>query len=280
MCLSFIRTLPQVLCPKQALTVFAGFLANCRVSWIKNGLIAWFISKFSVDMTMAQEENPKAYPCFNDFFIRHLKPQYRPITEADIASPVDGVISQLGLIQQGQLVQAKGHTYTADELLACTPALSQLFDGGQFATFYLSPKDYHRIHMPCEGTLREMIYVPGTLFSVQPKTASSIPKLFARNERLVIFFDTPFGLMAMVLVGAVVVGAMNTVWHGDVFRTKTKSFYNYVSLDQAIVLEKGEEMGHFKLGSTVILLFAKGSPVHWQSNLKAGDVVSYGQEIA
>lgn len=279
MCFDFIRTIPQRLLPKQALTIFAGFLANCRISWIKNGLIAWFISRFAVDMTIAAEENPKAYPCFNDFFIRYLKAEHRPIAETDIISPVDGIISQLGLIQQGQLVQAKGHKYAVDELLACSPAVSQLFDGGQFATFYLSPKDYHRIHMPCEGTLREMTYVPGKLFSVQPRTANTIPKLFARNERLVIFFDTQFGLMAMVLVGAVVVGAMNTVWHGDVFRTKTKSFYNYASLDQNIVLEKGEEMGHFKLGSTVILLFTKESSVHWRSSLQAGHVVSYGQAI-
>ncbi|OGV42146.1 MAG: phosphatidylserine decarboxylase [Legionellales bacterium RIFCSPHIGHO2_12_FULL_42_9] len=280
MCFDFIRTLPQWLLPKQALTVFAGFLADCRIASIKNFLIGWFISRYSVDMTIAVVEDPKAYPCFNDFFIRHLKSASRPIALADIISPVDGVISQLGLITQGQLLQAKGHEYAVDELLACAPALSQLFDGGQFATFYLSPKDYHRIHMPCEGTLREMIYIPGQLFSVQPRTASTIPKLFVRNERLVIFFDTKYGLMAMVLVGAVVVGAMSTVWHGDVFRTKIKSFYNYTSLDQTIVLAKGEEMGHFKLGSTVILLFAKESPIHWQSKLQAGHVVCYGQAIA
>ena len=279
MSFDFIRTLPQRLLPKQALTVFSGFLAECRTPWIKNGLISWFISRYSVDMTIAVEDDPKAYSCFNDFFIRHLKSAYRPIALANIISPVDGVISQLGLIQQGQLLQAKGREYAVDELLACAPSLSALFDGGQFATFYLSPKDYHRIHMPCEGTLREMIYVPGQLFSVQPRTASTIPKLFARNERLVIFFDTKFGLMAMVLVGAIVVGAMNTVWHGEVFRTKTKSFYNYASLDQTIALEKGEEMGHFKLGSTVILLFAKECAIHWQSKLQAGYAVCYGQAI-
>ena len=277
---NFIKALPQVLLPKKALTVFAGLLANCRISWIKNFLISDFIKRYSVDMTLAQEENPKTYACFNDFFIRHLKPAHRPIAAADIVSPVDGVLSQFGLIKAGQLMQAKGHEYAVNELLACTPSLSQLFDGGQFATFYLSPKDYHRIHMPCEASLREMIYVPGKLFSVQPKTTSTIPKLFARNERLVIFFDTKFGLMAMVLVGAVVVGTMNTVWHGDVFRTNTKSSYNYASLDQAIVLEKGEEMGHFKLGSTVIVLFAKGSPVHWQSDLHTGRTLVYGQAIA
>jgi phosphatidylserine decarboxylase len=274
-----IKTLPQFLLPKRALTVFAGLLANCNVSWLKNGLITWFISRFAVDMTLAQEENPTAYACFNDFFIRYLKLEHRPIAKASLVSPVDGVLSQFGLIQQGQLVQAKGHEYGVDELLACTPALSQSFDGGQFATFYLSPKDYHRIHMPCEGTLREMIYVPGQLFSVQPRTARTIPKLFARNERLVVFFDTQFGLMAMVLVGAVVVGAINTVWHGDVFRTTTPFFYNYASLEQAIVLEKGEEMGHFKLGSTVILLFAKDFPVHWQTDLNLGDRVIYGQAM-
>ena len=280
MCLNFIQTLPQRLLPKQALTAFAGFMANCTIPWIKNFLISDFIARYKVDMTLAQEENPKAYSCFNDFFIRHLKPEHRPIAGSALVSPVDGVISQMGAIQHGQFLQAKGHQYAVDDLLACPADIAQLFYEGQFATFYLSPKDYHRIHMPIEGKLRDMIYMPGELFSVQPKTAMTIPKLFARNERLVIFFDTPVGLMAMVLVGAVIVGAMNTVWHGDVFRTKTKSLYNYVNLEEAITLEKGEEMGHFKLGSTVILLFAKGSQVHWRPELKVDTAVSYGQAIS
>ena len=277
--IDFLKALPQCLFPKYALTVFAGFLANCRISWLKNYLIDSFISRYSVDMTIAQEENPMMYGSFNEFFIRHLKPECRPIASADIVSPVDGVISQLGVIQDQNLVQAKGREYAVDDLLACTPAVSCLFNEGQFATFYLSPKDYHRIHMPCEGTLRHMIYVPGQLFSVQPSTVSTIPRLFARNERLVVFFDTRFGLMAMVLVGAVVVGAIHTVWHGDVSRIKTKLVYNYANLGQTIVLRQGEEMGHFKLGSTVILLFAKGSPVRWHANLKVNQLVSFGQAI-
>ena len=275
----FIRTLPQRLLPKQALTIFAGFLANCTIHWIKNFLITDFITRFSVDMRLAKEEDPRAYASFNDFFIRHLKAQYRPIAPGSVVSPVDGVISQLGRLHHGQFVQAKGHAYAVDELLMCPPDIAQLFYEGQFATFYLSPKDYHRIHMPLEGTLRDMLYVPGELFSVQPKTAMTIPKLFARNERLVIFFDTQYGLMAMVMVGAVIVGAMNTVWHGDVFRSKTKAFYNYASLEERITLLKGEEMGHFKLGSTVILLFAKDASMLWNSSLTAGQSVIFGQSL-
>ena len=280
MSVDFVRTLPQFMLPKWALTVFAGFLARCQIGWIKNFLIRDFIKRYGVNMALAQEENPTAYACFNDFFIRRLKSIHRPIATSDFVSPVDGVISQLGPIEAGQFIQAKGRSYLVDELLACDPTLAQLFYQGQFATFYLSPKDYHRIHMPISGTLREMIYVPGTLFSVQPMTARTIPKLFARNERLVVFFDTEAGLMAMVLVGAVIVGAISTIWHGDLKRSPHPVTFHYDDISKMITLQKGDEMGHFKLGSTVILLFAEGCRVHWQSDLHAGHSVSYGEAIA
>lgn len=276
----FIRTLPQYLMPQRAMNGLAGLLANCEIPVVKDFLIADFIKRYGVDMTLAVQEDPKIYHCFNDFFIRQLKPACRPIASSTIVSPVDGVVSQLGAIEEGCFIQAKGQEYSVDELLACPSSLSQCFHEGQFATFYLSPKDYHRIHMPIEGTLREMVYVPGELFSVQPLTARTIPRLFARNERLVVFFETKLGLMAMVLVGAVIVGSINTVWHGEIFRSKAKAHYNYQDLEETIGLLKGEEMGHFKLGSTVILLFAKGNKIQWQPQLQVGHAVTFGQAIA
>lgn len=278
--IDFIKTLPQYLLPKRALTLFAGLMANCRVKWIKNFLISDFIARYGVNMQLAQEENPKAYACFNDFFIRQLKSKHRPIASVDIISPVDGVVSQFGSIQQGQFIQAKGRSYGVEELLACDAGLAKLFYAGQFATFYLSPKDYHRIHMPLQGDVREMVHVPGKLFSVQPMTARAIPKLFAQNERLVVFFDTDVGLMAMVLVGAVVVGSIATTWHGDLYRSHVTMTYQYDDLTQTITLQKGDEMGHFKLGSTVILLFAEGKRIHWQSDLRLGQSISFGEGIA
>ena len=194
---------------------------------------------------------------------------------------MDGFISEIGDITAGKLLQAKGRYYSVSELLACKPELSAQFDSGCFATLYLSPKDYHRVHMPIDATLKEMIYVPGTLFSVQPKTARVIPRLFARNERLVVFFDTHAGLMAMVLVGATVVGAIGTSWHGDIRRSRKAKHFDYSS-DQSIdtVLQKAVEMGYFKLGSTVVLLFAEGSHIQWKNDLHAGDKIRFGEALA
>lgn len=268
------KAMIQYSLPKKALTSLAGLLANIKIPAIKNRLIRYFIQKYDINLQEALEENPAHYPTFNDFFIRHLKPECRPIANADIVSPVDGYISQLGRIHEGTLLQAKGQSYFAHELLACKKEQSALFDKGLFATLYLSPQDYHRIHMPLNATLSSMIYVPGKLFSVQPATARMIPKLFAENERLVVFFETTVGLMAMVLVGATIVGAIGTTWHGDLARRRERRHFNY---SDSMALLKGQEMGYFKLGSTVILLFANGEQVSWHEALNPGDKIQFGQ---
>lgn len=273
----YLKTIPQYLVPKHGITHFLGLLAAVKNTRIKNHLIRSFVKKYNIAMHEAHEENPLNYPCFNDFFIRQLKPEQRPIAHADIVSPVDGIISELGEIKEGQILQAKGRYYTVNEFLACEEQLSDQFIAGRFATLYLSPKDYHRVHMPIKATLLNMIYIPGKLFSVQPATARVVPKLFARNERLVAFYDTEAGLMAMVLVGATIVGAIGTSWQGDLKRSKKHQYFNY-SADQK-VFNKGEEMGYFKLGSTVVLLFANGQQVSWLDELKAGDSIKFGQAL-
>lgn len=273
------KTMIHYLLPKQRLTILAGLLAEVKITWIKNYLIKQFIKRFSVNMSEALEENPEKYPNFNEFFIRRLKPACRPLAEADIISPVDGAVSEIGKIEKGQLLQAKGRYYTVSELLGTE---APEFDQGSFATLYLSPKDYHRIHMPIDATLSSMTHLPGALFSVQPATTQSIPKLFARNERLVIFFNTRYGKMAMVLVGATIVGAIGTTWHGELKRSlMSKSFqYDHPEVMIKTFYEKAEEMGYFKLGSTVILLFEECMPIQWENSLKAGVTVKMGQSLA
>lgn len=275
-----VKNFFHYLLPKKALTSFAGLLANCKIKRIKNHLIRNFINDYQVNMNEAIESEIEAYTCFNDFFIRRLKPGSRVISQAQVISPVDGFISELGTISAGKLLQAKGLYYSVRELLTEQSPLGAQFDSGCFATLYLSPKDYHRVHMPMDATLKEMIYVPGTLFSVQPRTARAIPRLFARNERLVVFFDTCFGLMAMVLVGATVVGAIGTAWHGDLKRMRHTKRFDYAS-NQAVntVFQKAAEMGYFKLGSTVILLFANGSQGGWKHDLQAGDAIRFGDAL-
>ncbi|WP_028389398.1 archaetidylserine decarboxylase [Legionella fairfieldensis] len=274
----YLKTFPQFIIPKQAVTTIAGLLANVQAPAVKNRLIHYFIQKYGVDMSEAQDENPVNYACFNDFFIRHLKPQCRPLAQADVVSPVDGVISELGTIEKGQILQAKGRYYTVDELLAGS-VLTRKFINGCFATLYLSPKDYHRIHMPIDAKLKELIYVPGKLFSVQPATARVIPQLFARNERLVAFFNTKAGLMAMVLVGATIVGAIGTRWHGDIKRCRNQYHLDLTALTQEEKsVRQGEEMGYFKLGSTVVLLFADKS-IQWLDDLTRNSSICYGQAL-
>lgn len=272
-----LKVLPHYMLPKRALTRLAGLLANVRSPLIKNALIRQFIWQYKVNMAEAKEENFAKYSSFNDFFIRYLKPQSRTLAKADIVSPVDGFISEFGGIEQGQILQAKKHYYTVTDLLVCDQAMSEQFNGGCFATFYLSPKDYHRVHMPLDAHLKEMIYVPGKLFSVKPTTVRGIPRLFARNQRLIAFFDTQAGLMAMVLVGATIVGAISCRWQGELKRSRKKQFFSYKN---SPFIHKGEEMGYFKLGSTVVLLFANGSRVHWQDHLKKGAAIRYGQALA
>lgn len=279
MSLDLLKTFPQYIIPKQGLTAFAGYMADVKEPKVKNYLIQRFINKYQVNMSEALIEDPKAYACFNDFFIRHLKPESRPLATADLISPVDGCVSELGAIHQGQLIQAKGRDYSVAELLACSDEQAQPFINGQFATLYLSPKDYHRVHMPMDAELLSMTYVPGALFSVQPTTARVVPKLFARNERLVISFATKAGPMMMVMVGATIVGAIGTRWHGDVKRSRQNKFFDYRQTTINKALRQGDEMGYFKLGSTVILLFANGEQVHWQEQLSAGSAIRFGEAL-
>lgn len=270
------KALMQYILPKHALTTLAGCLANVKTPAIKNYLIHYFIAKYDINMHEAAEENPENYADFNAFFIRHLKPECRPIKTAGIISPVDGYISEIGCLNAGRLVQAKGRDYSIHELLACKKELSSQFNTGLFATLYLSPQDYHRVHMPLDATLKDMIYVPGKLFSVQPATTRMIPKLFARNERLVVFFETSVGLMAMILVGATIVGAIGTSWHGDIIRNRSSQQFDY---PEHPLLKQGAEMGYFKLGSTVILLFANKQRVQWQQSLHSGDKIRLGDML-
>ncbi|MFT4059343.1 MAG: archaetidylserine decarboxylase [Legionella sp.] len=279
MSLDLLKTIPQYLIPKHGLTILAGCLAEVKQPAIKNFVIHSFIKKFQVNMSEALVEEPTAYACFNDFFIRHLKPESRPIAQADLISPVDGCVSEIGKIRDGQLMQAKGRHYSVIELLACSEETASQYVNGQFATLYLSPKDYHRVHMPIDAKFLSMTYVPGALFSVQPTTARVVPKLFARNERLVISFATAVGPMIMVMVGATIVGAIGTTWHGDVTRSKQKTLFDY---SQSVInnsLAQGDEMGYFKLGSTVILLFANGEQVRWRAHLKAGSTIRFGEAL-
>jgi phosphatidylserine decarboxylase len=279
MSLDLLKTFPQYIIPKHGLTALAGCLAEVKEPRVKNYIIQRFIKKFQVNMSEALIEDPTAYACFNEFFIRHLKPECRPLAQADLISPVDGCVSELGAIQEGQLIQAKGRYYSVAELLACSDENASEFVNGQFATLYLSPKDYHRVHMPVDAELLSMTYVPGALFSVQPTTARVVPKLFARNERLVISFSTQVGPMVMVMVGATIVGAIGTRWHGDIKRSKQNTHFDYSKIEMNKSMAQGDEMGYFKLGSTVVLLFANGEKVHWNKNLKAGSAVRFGEAL-
>lgn len=266
----------QYLAPQHALTALAGWLGESQTPWLKNCLIDYFINRFHPNMMDAVIEDPHLYPSFNSFFIRQLKPQRRPIVEApnEIASPVDGTISQIGTVHQGTLVQAKGFEFTIKNLLGGSEKRAQLFENGSFATFYLAPKDYHRVHMPIAGRLKESVYIPGDLFSVNQQTSQGVPNLFARNERLVSLFDTEKGPMAVVLVGAMLVGSIHTVWHA---RNKANKIITE-SFGGSLALARGQELGHFQMGSTVIVLFGKDA-VRWNEDLKENSTVKWGQSI-
>ena len=248
----------QAYLPKHALTRFAGLVANARMGGVTTRIIQRFIRRYGVDMSEAQQPDPAAYPTFNEFFTRALRPEVRPLAKARLLCPVDGSVSQFGPIDGDRIIQAKGHDYSIAALLGETGPLVRHFTGGHFATLYLSPRDYHRIHMPCDGKLVSMRFVPGDLYSVNPATAAAVPGLFARNERLVCIFegaDGPASRFALVLVGATIVGSMATVWHGLVAR-RGQCNWHYDSRN--IELKQGEEMGRFLLGSTVVLLFPPG----------------------
>jgi phosphatidylserine decarboxylase len=251
------QVLLQYLLPKQAITEFGSIVANGRWGGITTRIIAWFVKKYGVNMDEAVNPDIASYACFNDFFTRPLKPGARPLAQADLVCPVDGAISQFGRIERDQIFQAKGHTFSTTALVGGDAALGALFNDGHFANIYLSPKDYHRIHMPCAGRLTRMIYVPGDLFSVNPVTAQGVPGLFARNERVVCVFDSARGPFVLVLVGATIVGSMATPWHG-VVNPPRGPVREWRYDGQAIDLKQGEEMGRFLLGSTVVMLFPKG----------------------
>jgi phosphatidylserine decarboxylase len=250
-----LAVLPQYLLPKQALTVLAGKLAGMQGGALTTRVIRWFVGRYGVNMSEAANPDITAYPSFNDFFTRSLKPGARPLAPAALVCPVDGAISQFGGIKGEQIFQAKGHTYSTTALVGGDAALARQFENGHFATIYLSPKDYHRIHMPCAGKLLRMIHVPGELFSVNPTTARGVPGLFARNERVVCVFESAQGVFVLVLVGATIVGSMATVWHGVVNPPRPGVVRDWRYEDQDIRLDQGDEMGRFLLGSTVVLLF-------------------------
>lgn len=267
----------QYVLPQHGLSRLVLAATRMRVRWFKNALIGGFLKLFSVDMSLAPETDPYAYGSFNEFFTRALRPGARPI-DADphvIASPVDGSVSECGVIDEDRLVQAKGRHYSLGELLAAQPWGGQ-FQGGSFATIYLAPFNYHRIHMPVPGTLRDTVYVPGRLFSVNSVTAHYVPRLFARNERVLTLFDTPFGRLALVMVGALNVGSMATVWAGDVAPARRRAVTRIPC--PAVSLEKGAELGRFNMGSTVIMLF-EPNRTSWHPLLRAGSIVQLGQPI-
>ncbi len=262
----------QYALPKQALTALAGKLAHIEGGGVTRAVIRWFIKRYGVNMTEAAQPDPAAYPSFNAFFTRPLRDDVRPLAYADFVCPVDGAISQLGAIQADRIFQAKGHDYTATALLGGDAELAAHFVDGSFATIYLSPRDYHRIHMPCSGRLTRMIHVPGELFSVNPLTARGVPGLFARNERVVCVFESDFGPFVQVLVGATIVGSMATVWHGTVNPPRTGKLREWRYGDDDVVLAKGAEMGRFLLGSTVVLLFPRDTIAFDASWAPAGTV--------
>ena len=268
----------QHIVPQHLLSRSVGYLAASENTFVKNTFIKNFAAKYQINMAEALEENPLAYKSFNDFFTRALKPNARPIASDSkaIISPADGAISQIGAITADKIFQAKGHDYSVTTLLGGNEQRAAAFVGGQFATVYLSPKDYHRVHMPFMGKLTQMIYVPGDLFSVNTTTAENVPNLFARNERVVCLFDTEVGQMAVVLVGAMIVAGIATAWAGNLApQGKNIVVTNY---DGSITLKKGDELGRFYLGSTAIVLFG-ANVMQWRDGLSATNPVRMGEAM-
>lgn len=256
-----------------------GFLANLQAGAMTTAVIRWFIKRYQVNMSEALNPDPAAYPSFNAFFTRALQPNARPLAPARWICPVDGAVSQLGSIQGDQIFQAKGHHYSTQALVGGDAQLAAQFQNGHFATVYLSPRDYHRIHMPCAGKLLRMIHVPGDLFSVNPTTARGVPGLFARNERVVCVFEGPYGPFAMVLVGATIVGSMATTWHGIVNPPRPGKVREWSYADQDIHLEQGAEMGRFLLGSTIVLL-TPASDLQFSEHWQPATAVRLGESMA
>lgn len=278
--LNHIKAMIQYLLPKQLLTMLFGWLANKQLGIVTTWMIKGFIKLYRINMTDAKYQTAEAFKTFNDFFARELNDDARPIDESDnsIVMPADGVISQFGTIQDNVMLQAKGHIYTLESLVACHPDMIKFFKNGSYITTYLAPSNYHRFHMPCNATLKEMIYVPGALFSVNKATTENIPNIFARNERVICLFETEFGPMAQILVGATIVGSIETKWHGLVTPPRDGIMKRWTYLND-VQLVKGEDMGCFKLGSTVITLFASNS-IEFITQLKEGTVACVGQKMA
>lgn len=274
-----LAVLPQYLLPKQALTTLAGKFASARLGGLTTSVIRWFVGRYNVNMAEAANPDIASYTSFNDFFTRALKPGARPLAQADLICPVDGAISQFGPIAKDQVFQAKGHTYSTTALVGGDAAAAARFDNGHFATLYLSPRDYHRIHMPCAGELTRMVHVPGDLFSVNPTTARGVPGLFARNERVVCFFESAQGPFVLVLVGATIVGSMATVWHGQVNPPRTGVLRQWDYAKGQVSLQKGEEMGRFLLGSTVVMLFPQG-PLQFNPQWSPTRPIQLGEAMA
>ena len=276
-----LKIIGQYLLPKHLVTLLAGKLANAKMGKFTTFLITKFIKQFKIDMSEAKYSEAADFETFNDFFTRELKAGLRPIIEGDnnLATPVDGCVSQQGDIKAGRIFQAKGHDFSLRELLGGRDDVAAPFDDGIFSTVYLAPKDYHRIHMPITGKLEQMIFIPGDLFSVNPLTAQNVPNLFARNERAVAIFSTAIGPMAMVLVGATIVGSIETVWEGTLTPQKNKEIQYWDYQGQEIILQKGAEMGRFKLGSTIVALFPKDS-IEFSDALAPSSVTRLGELFA
>ena len=280
-----LAVLAQYLLPKQALTALAGKLAAARAGGLTTAVIRWFVGRYGVNMAEAANPDIAAYPSFTEFFTRPLQASARPLAQADFICPVDGAISQFGTIDRDQIFQAKGHGYSTTALVGGDAVLASEFENGLFATLYLSPKDYHRIHMPCAGRLTRMIHVPGDLFSVNPVTARGVPGLFARNERVVCVFEGEAGPFVMVLVGATIVGSMATVWHGTVNPPRPGHLREWRYEDQDLRYRQGDEMGRFLLGSTVVMLFPRDAlkfNAEWapQRSIRMGEMMGVGPASA
>lgn len=268
----------QNLVPQHALSRFAGSIASSETPWLRDMLIRRFVAAYGVDLSQAARGIGE-FDSFNDFFTRELKPGARPLADATqhILSPADGAVSQLGPISGGRIIQAKGRDYSVAEILGCGPEEAARFEGGSFITIYLSPKDYHRVHMPAQGTLAQTTYIPGDLYSVNTATAAGVDRLFARNERLSCRFDGPDGHFASIMVGAMIVAGIDTVWPNQ-FRTHASAPVHEDFARQGRNFAAGDEMGRFYLGSTVVLLFEPGR-VAWHEALKAGDPLRMGEAI-
>jgi phosphatidylserine decarboxylase len=270
----------QYLLPQHLLSRWIGRIAESETPWVKNTFINWFVRRYNVDMSEAENADPLSYRNFNAFFTRALRADARPLATIanSIVCPADGSVSQAGRIESGRILQAKGQWYSALELIGGDETVAAAFNEGHFATIYLSPRDYHRVHMPVGGKLERMIYVPGDLFSVNQTTADNVPRLFARNERLVCIFSTDCGPVAVILVGAMIVAAIETVWAGQIAPAIAHDKVRNEAASAPVQLDKGAEMGRFKLGSTVVLLFGKDA-VTWSEALTAGNTVRMGQQI-